>query len=681
MGLARLTKVTVISPRSEYEEVAKALAQFEDFHPIGGGVQNFDPAVQELAVKAVRLFAQADQAVKDLGLQVAPGWTDMVLGGVKIERSTYEASEWQGLLDRAERELDPIVQAVRTQKITLQKVVKEETDSRTTIDALEAVSSFSADLTGLGSLKWLKAAVCVVRKSAVPEFRNSLPNPIFHVQPLNQAESLVLVAVKASDGPLLDKAIKALEIRPLIIPASLPQNPREAYKQLENDAETARGNRVKIEAELSQIREQVGNRLLGIRELTEAARDMLDEARASGDMKRIATISGYIPAKEEARFRGLFGRWMTFAEPAGTAEDDGKLPVLFENNRGIRGWQLITAEQGIPGEHEVDPTPLISFVFPIFFGLMFGDFGHGFIFTLFVLFVRQRTNGTKRQWANIFLVTGFSSMVFGAIFGEFFGLSLYKFVPIPSVIEIIQRPLNGNPTPNIANIEIVMVASVLIGIAHLTTGLGLNIYQGWKADERLELVTEKLPALSMYVSGVGYGIAFIGAGFKFNVLASSLANVRAPLLGVPDNVLGALSLAVLLPSMLVLLVGKAVAVKLGKVKGVSLAGALSNGGLEVFEKILQFLSNTISYVRLAVMLLVHAVLLMIVNQMFPLANLVDVPVWIVLNLLVLALEGLIVYVQDLRLHVYEFFTKFYSGTGTPFRRILPARARISIKWL
>jgi V/A-type H+-transporting ATPase subunit I len=682
LGLARLTKVTVISPRSEYEEVAKALAQFESFHPISSGPQNFDPRVQELAVKAVRLFAQADQAVKDLGLQVAPGWMDMVFGGVKIEKSNYEAVEWNDLLEKAEGKLDPIVQEVRTQKAALQKVVKEESDARTTMDALETVSSLSADLTGLTSLKWLRAAVCIVRNSAVSEFRSSLPSPIFQVQQLNQAESLVLVAVKASDGLLLDRAIKALEIRTLLIPPGLPQNPTEAYRKLERDAEAARSGRIEIEARLSQIREKSGSTLLAVRELTDVARSMLDDARASGEMKRLAMISGYIPAKEEGRFRDLFGRWMIFAEPAGAAEDHKRLPVLFENRQGIRTWQLITAEQGVPGNHEVDPTPLVAFVFPIFFGLMFGDFGHGLLLTLFVLFVRQRTAGTKRQWANIFLVTGISSMFFGAVFGEFFGLSLYKFLPIPSVIEIIQRPLSGNPTPNIGNIEIVMVASILIGIAHLTTGLALNIYEGWRAGETLELLTEKLPALSMYIGGVGYGLAFIGAGFNFNVLAIPTGGSNsAPLLGVPNNELGAVSLAILVPSMLILLGGKAVAVKLGKVRDLSIGGALSNGGLEVFEKILQFLSNTISYVRLAVMLLVHAVLLMIVNMMFPLTNPALIPAWIIFNLLVLALEGLIVYVQDLRLHVYEFFTKFYTGTGTPFRRILPPRARVSIKWL
>ncbi len=682
MGLARLTRVTIISPRSEYADVAKALAKFGDFHPLDDGVKSFDPQVEELAVRAVRLFAQADQTAKDLGLTAAPGWMDMVFGGVRPEKSTYEASQWKGLLDQAEGELEPIAQAVRTQKAALQKSVKEEADARTTMDALEAVSSFSSDLAGLASLKRFKPAICVVKNRTLEEFRKSLPSPIFRVQRLNPLESLVLVAVKAADAQSLDRAMKALEIRPLVIPPGLPQNPAEAYKQLERDADAARSARAKTEEGLAKVKSNSGDRLLAIRELTEAARDMLDEARASGEMKRLATISGFIPSKEEGRFRETFGKWMTFMEPAGDPEKGGNLPVLFENAKGVRLWQSITAEQGIPGGHEVDPTPLIAFVFPVFFGLMFGDFGHGLVLTAFLLFVRSRVTGAKRQWANIFLVFGISSMVFGAIFGEFFGFSLYSFVPIPPIasylnIDIINRT-GATPVPDIANFEKLMIISILIGTAHLTTGLSLDVYEGLKAGEKLHVALEKIPALTMYLSGIGYGVAFVVAGFKFDVLAGSGS---VPWLGVPNDVLGAISLAILVPSMLVLLLGKAVAVKAGKLEGESFAGALSGGGLEVFEKILQFLSNTISYVRLAVMLLVHAVLLLIVSQFFPPSNLVYLPAWVVFNLMVLALEGLIVYVQDLRLHVYEFFTKFYAGTGTPFRRILPTKPRVGIEWL
>jgi V/A-type H+-transporting ATPase subunit I len=74
-------------------------------------------------------------------------------------------------------------------------------------------------------------------------------------------------------------------------------------------------------------------------------------------------------------------------------------------------------------------------------------------------------------------------------------------------------------------------------------------------------------------------------------------------------------------------------------------------------------------------------LLLITNQYFgPWLNPVYVVPWVILNLLIVAFEAFIVYVQDLRLHLYEFFTKFFLGTGTPFRKILPDRARIKISW-
>jgi V/A-type H+-transporting ATPase subunit I len=681
LGVARLAKVTVISPRSEYEEVAKALAQFEDFHPIAGG-SNFDPAVQELTVKAVRLFAQADQAVKDLGLQLMPGQMDIVFRGAKVTKSEFEAGAWEELLGKAETQLAPIAEQVRGEKASLQRATKDETDAGSLMSALGTVSTLFSDLSGLSELRLLKAVVAVVGNERLDEFRNALPEGIFLSQPLSKGQSFVLVAVRREDETKLDRAMKLLELKPLVIPAEFPQNPAEAYLNATQDFQAATAAREKIESRMADLRLHQGTTLLAVRELTEVGRRMLDEARVSGSMKRLATISGYIPAKKEAKMNELFGRWMVHTEGVSHETVEEHVPTLLENAPGLNIFQKITMEQGIPGGPEVDPTPLVSFVFPIFFGMMFADVGHGLILTLFMLLVRQRGFGSMRQWANIFLVAGISSMVFGAVFGEFFELSFNSFVPIPPVIEVIKRVAGSADSFNIDGVYLVMEVAILIGVAHLVTALSLDIYQGVKEHNRLELALEKVPALTMYLSGVGYGLAFIGAGFSFNVLKTS---APAPLLGIPNSVLGGISVAVLLPSMLWLMVGRSVAVSMGKVKGESAVGALSNGGLEVFERISQFLSNTVSYVRLAVMLLVHAGLLLITNLYFGPSGILApwptlVPIWIVLNLMIVAFEVFIVYVQDLRLHLYEFFTKFFLGRGTPFRKILPDRVRIRINW-
>jgi V/A-type H+/Na+-transporting ATPase subunit I len=682
LGVARLAKVTVISPRSEYSQVAKALAQFEDFHPVEGAPQNFDPAVQELTVKAVRLFAQADQAVKDLGLQLMPSQMDIVFKGVKIPKSTFDASSWQELLTKVDVQLAPLAEEVRGEKALLQKAAKEEADSEALMGALKAVSGFSSDLSGLSDLSLFRAVVAVVANEKVAEFRSSLPDAVFLTQNLDKEQTLVLAVVKKSEEGRLDKTMKLLELKPLQIPPTFPQNPAEAFRKAAQDHEAGVAEREKAEAAMAESKLKHGSSLLALRELSEVARKTLDEARVSGSMHRLATISGFIPAKREEEFKRLFGRWMVHVDEVDRESSHDHLPTLMVNRPGLNLTQPIVLEQGIPSEHEVDPTPLVTFVFPIFFGMMFGDVGHGLILTLFMLLVRARSTGNMRKWANIFLVAGVSSIVFGVIFGEFFELSFQNFVPIPPLVEIIHRAagsvdvFNFLPTPW-AGVNLVLIVSFLIGIAHLTTALGLDIYQAVKEHNPIELWLEKVPVFTMYVSGVGYGLAFVGVGFSFNVLSSPRPN---PLLGIPNDVLGAISLAVLVPSMLVLLAGKSVAIAAGRVKQGSALGALANGGLEVFERISQFMSNTISYVRLAVMLLVHAALLLIVNLMQPWANPIFIVPWVIFNLMILAFEAFIVYVQDLRLHLYEFFTKFYSGTGKPFRKIFPDRMRVSVEW-
>ena len=672
MGLAKLSSVTIISPRSEYADVAKALALFEDFHPVQDGIPNFDPAVQELAVKAVRLFALADQAAKDLDLELLPGTIDVVFRGVKVPRNQFEAATWDELLTKAETDLTPIVEEIKAAKERLQRATKAEMDARTTMDTLQAVSALSADLGRVSELSLLKIVLSVVKNEAVDEFRNSVPGAIFLVQKLSDENSITLVAVQKLEEGKVDKAMKSLDLKPLLIPAGLPQNPAEAYERLKKDHESAKNERETAEAKMVEVRDRQKTALLSARELTEVARNMLDEARVSGGLTRLATISGYIPTKREDEFRSLFSSWMVHVEPATDAEHDGGVPTLLENPPGVSIFQLITGQQGIPGKHEVDPTPLISFVFPIFFGMMFADLGHGIVITLVALLVRQRGKGSLRQWGNIFLAAGVSAMFFGAVFGEFFGVLLSPLIRNPFTFEIVKD--GGVDT---GAIEQVMIVAILIGVAHLTTGLGLDVYEALKENLRTEVLVGKIPTLSMYLSGVGYGVAFIGAGYNFNVLAAPKFN---PVPGLPNQLLGGVSLTILLVSMVVLLCGKAVALKMGKLHGESVGAALADGGLEVFERISQFLSNTISYVRLAIMLLVHAVLLLIVNQYTPVTNPLTVIPWVVLNCLIIAFEAFVVYVQDLRLHIYEFFTKFYRGTGTPFRKILPDRVRVDIKW-
>ena len=91
---------------------------------------------------------------------------------------------------------------------------------------------------------------------------------------------------------------------------------------------------------------------------------------------------------------------------------------------------------------------------------------------------------------------------------------------------------------------------------------------------------------------------------------------------------------------------------------------------EIIEMLLSFLSNTISFLRLAAFAINHAGLCMAV---YILANMIsgagNIAIAIIGNAIVIVLEGLIVAIQVLRLEYYELFSRFYSGDGRPYKPI------------
>ncbi|RMF31345.1 MAG: ATPase, partial [Candidatus Nitrosothermus koennekii] len=105
----------------------------------------------------------------------------------------------------------------------------------------------------------------------------------------------------------------------------------------------------------------------------------------------------------------------------------------------------------------------------------------------------------------------------------------------------------------------------------------------------------------------------------------------------------------------------------------------------VLIKLIEMLSNTISYSRIAIMLLVHVILLVTVNHGFEAlmegGNAGGAIVMLVGgNIGIMMIEGLIVYIQTIRLHLYEWFPKWYEGSGIPFRKIVPQMIYSSITW-
>jgi V/A-type H+/Na+-transporting ATPase subunit I len=103
--------------------------------------------------------------------------------------------------------------------------------------------------------------------------------------------------------------------------------------------------------------------------------------------------------------------------------------------------------------------------------------------------------------------------------------------------------------------------------------------------------------------------------------------------------------------------------------------ALGTGLAQFVEQALQLLVNTVSFARVGAFALAHAGLSAAITGVAEAAG--GVAYWIVLllgNLLILALEGLVVGIQTTRLMLFEFFVRFLKGTGRVFRPLPPPLA-------
>ncbi|MEM4377214.1 MAG: hypothetical protein QXZ15_06915, partial [Candidatus Nitrosocaldaceae archaeon] len=199
-----------------------------------------------------------------------------------------------------------------------------------------------------------------------------------------------------------------------------------------------------------------------------------------------------------------------------------------------------------------------------------------------------------------------------------------------------------------------------------------------------------------YGSVVSLILAAIGAGYDVIGMFGVTERVHnepvpwiTPIAGswATVEVVAKASVPVLVACMAIMIIGHMKEEKRLEREGKHEAGAGMIGVIMevVLIKLTEMLSNTISYSRIAIMLLVHVILLITVNHGFE--GLMEggnaggaIAMIVGGNIGIMMIEGLIVYIQTIRLHLYEWFPKWYHGEGMQFRKILPKMIYSSIIW-
>ena len=417
---------------------------------------------------------------------------------------------------------------------------------------------------------------------------------------------------------------------------------------------------------LSMVEKRIANHERAIKGLAKAAKDMLREHRDRYELlfSQLYTMQRvYDICKGRGEVSGMFvlSGWIpedTLASIKKTVEEEAPLttlmvestkditysgirvPTLLKNSPVFRAFQDIVAMYSLPSYGEIDPSPIVAISFVLFFGFMFGDIGHGLMIYLASIFLVKR-GVMKRSFGQVMKSASISSMVFGALYGSIFGLE--NIIPA-----LWLSPMHDTNR--------LLIIAICLGVFMISLGLILNMIQQYRNRDfgRLLFDGQGLAGLFLY-----WTMAALAAIYMTGTQISELA---------ANMMWGGIGL------MMALMVFRDVLARYllhQKEHGESVVLNI----FEIMHNLMSFVSNTASFVRLAAFALNHVGLSMAVIMLSEMVH--SLPGGIVMkgiillvgNIVIVCLEGLIVFIQTLRLEYYEFFGKFYKGGGSAFKPV------------
>jgi V/A-type H+-transporting ATPase subunit I len=704
VGIAKLAKITLILPRVESAQAISRLAEFQWFHPVSTSSEHSEPNLDNLLLRSQKLYQSVDEIVRSLGIQVSIGIIDTMIKGAKKEKKEFKVAELESLIVKLEVESKTLVEeslAVLNEQALLKRQLEE---FNTLKDALNVVSGLQVNLNRIGEVRWFYSSMYIINTKDFPEIQRSLPEIALITIQLNDFESALFAVSAKDEADRINKVIRSFDANPFVIPPNLPQNPKSAYEYVLAKISELIKKKKEVDSQITKITADITPKILSVHEGAKVSRDVLETLRKPGGLRKFAIIQGFIPDIMAAKFRRVTNKWFTIVEDVpeseslnnqgdnGMKKDDPQpKPTLFVNGRYLRSFEPITLTQGLPKPGELDPTPMIAFIFPILYGLMFGDLGQGAIIASVGALFRIRGVGNLRQWGTLLLACGISAMIVGLIVGEAFGWHIREmpggevlkstgFIGILNAAEFTQQ-----------NVLTILTISINIGILHLISAFSLSIYKGVKEGKTFEVLTQRVPVLIMYMSIISIMLAAVGANYQVLEMFSSqnptplFSNIAGDWVTV--ELTAKIAFPILLGSMVIQIIAIPLGAKLGKIHVHGSVGEeLFMTVIEVMLiRLVELFANTISYTRIGIMLLVHVALMGTANggvEFFMSEGNPGIAIGLLIlgNIGVMMMEGLLVYIQALRLHLYEWFTKFYEGSGTSFKKIVPELLYTSITW-
>ncbi len=446
----------------------------------------------------------------------------------------------------------------------------------------------------------------------------------------------------------VDNIFSSLFFTRIFIPEFVHGKPQDAEIVLQNEIYNAKND-------LDRLQEEVDKFLIDSSENLSYSKSSLKYISKINEAKKYVVglgdkfiITGFVEEIDVDTVLGKYEEIEEIAVEVFPSDYDKRLtpPTKLKNGWFSKPFSMFVEMYGLPSTKDIDPTPFVAITYCLLFGIMFGDVGQGLLLAL-LGFMLVKFKGLRI--GKIGIRVGISAAFFGLIYGSVFGNEEILNPLYTDILGFSHKPIHvmdSNFTMTL------LLAAIAIGGSLIVLSMGLNIYTNMKKKHYAEVLFSHngLAGLLFYLFiGVGFAVQSTYDIVVFNNLTIILL-VAIPLI------------LIFMAEPLDRLFDKE------KMFPDGIGGFFTEGIFELFEVLLSYITNTMSFMRVGGFVLAHAGMMLVVYSLMSMQSGVvgTTIVFIFGNLFVMALEGLIVGIQVLRLEFFEMFSRYYKGDGLAF---------------
>jgi V/A-type H+-transporting ATPase subunit I len=644
-----MTEVELIVPSKDLLAVTKVLGNHGVFHQIDStylGLENLGPNTwQEKAASYSTLERRIQVIMQNLRLEE-------VYSGSSEFDSISELDPIQSAVDRIEDEVKKT-----SDQLTAEKKIVEQLESQ--LHQLEPIADTNVDVGALRKSRHLYSVLGIMPADQVSRLETSLsrvPHTFFTLRE-DPKKPVVWLLGPRSNSDVIDRAVKSAYLNPLTLPEEFDGTPAEISESIRKGIETSKQKISELNGTLAKLADTHKKELYELLWDVHVSRMIADAIARFGQLRHTYVVVGWVPSADlellTQRLKQASKEILIEAIPMGRAGHHPNVPVALRNPGLLAPFELLVNTYARPRYEEIDPTILIAVTFPLLYGAMFGDVGHGLVLAAIGWLLSK-----KSSLGGLLIACGLSGSIFGFIFGSIFGFEeILPHHPFFGRFVLIQ------PMHNILQILGIAIAT---GIVLLTLGYLLNLYNAFRARDwgRFFFDSNGLAGLIFHWSFLGIFASALLPGFPIPTIVFVILAIVSVLLCVVFSE----PLKHWMEGHYPLIEG-------------SIGIFAVQAAAELLEKVISVFSNTMSYVRVGAFAIVHAGF---TGAVFVIARLLSggqeagFAYWAVVvfgNLFVIGLEGFIVAIQTMRLHYYEFFSKFFTGGGSPYEPLTLTSAR------